>query len=87
MAKDLEFAVENKAGREQIFKTFDAACGYAVGLAAMDGEEHHVDVLCWSRAAARAWGGEDGAEQYDDDPDASVHDRITVRAEHVGRVA
>jgi hypothetical protein len=44
--------------------------------------------------AARFWqkvdkwyGGESGLEEYQEDPDASVSSRITVRADFVGRVA
>jgi hypothetical protein len=85
--KDLEFAVDDASGNERIFKSFDEAAGFAISLACSDGEEHNIDVLCWSKAAARAWGGEDAVESYREDPDASVTQRIVVRAENVGRVA
>jgi hypothetical protein len=85
--KNLEFAVEDHSGRKRIFKTFDVACGFAVSLAASDGRAHNVDVLIYSEAAARAWGGGEGLEQYREDPDASVSDRIEITANHVGRVA
>lgn len=37
---------------------------------------HTIDVVCWSRGAALLWAGEYGGEEYDADPDASVHDRL-----------
>lgn len=84
--KDVEFAVDQPDGRERIFKNFDAAAGYAVALAASDGRPRHIDVLIYSVAGARAWGGDYAVEEYRADPDASVSDRITVKADHVGRV-
>ena len=85
--KDLEFAVDDRGGRQQTFKTFAEACAFAVTVGASHGEEVNIDVLCWSKAAARAWMGDAGVEQYNEDPEASVSDRITIKVEHVGRVA
>jgi len=84
--KDVEFAVDDASGRERIFKTFDDAVGFAAALAASDGREHNVDVLVHSEAGARFVGGDDAVEQYREDPDASVHERIAIRAESKGRV-
>lgn len=85
--KNLEFAVDDPSGNQRIFKTWSEAAGYTVSLAASDGEPHNVDVLAWSRAAARAWAGDDGVASYDDDPEASVFERIEIRAESKGRIA
>ena len=85
--KDLDFAVDDAGGQERIFKTFEEACAFAVSIASSNGQEVNIDVLCHSKAAARAWGGDDGVEQYNEDPEASVSDRITITADHVGRVA
>lgn len=85
--KDVDFAVDDASGRERIFKAFDEACGFAVGLAASDGRSHDVDVLIHSEAGAKWWGGDDAVESYRDDPEASVSERITVQANAVGRVA
>lgn len=85
--KDLEFAVDDASGKERIFKTFDEAAGFAVVVGFGHGEPVNLDVLCWSRAAAKAWGGHDAAEQYDEDPEASVHDRLEISVNYVGRVA
>lgn len=88
--KDLEFEVESHgAGSQQSrnFKSWPEACGFAVALAASTGATVNVDVLAWSEGAARAWSGDDGVEQYREDPDASVFDRITIKADSKGRIA
>lgn len=87
MAKDLEFAVDDPSGKQKIFRSFKETCEFAVIKSASSGEEVVVDVLTYSRAGARRWGGEHGVEEYNADPDASVHDRIVIRAESQGRVA
>jgi hypothetical protein len=48
------------------------------------GEPVNIDVIAWDRGDAKAWGIE---ESYDEDPDASVSQRIVVRAEDLGRIA
>lgn len=85
--KGLEFAVDDALGRERIFTSFDEAAGFAISIGASHGRTVHLDVLCWSRAAAKAWGGDYGAEQYDEDPEASVHDRIEIKVNPIGRIA
>jgi len=84
--KDVDFSVDDASGSERIFKTFDEAAGFAVSLAASDGREHNVDVLIWSKAGARFYGGDYGVEQYEEDPEASVHERVVIRAESIKRV-
>lgn len=84
--KDVEFSVEDAGGNERIFKTFNEAAGFAVSLAVSDGTEHSVDVLVFSAAGARWLGGDDAVESYREDPDASVHERIVITAQAVGRV-
>jgi len=81
--KDVEFAVNTASGGQRTFRTFDEAAGFAVGLAVNKGSSVAVDVLVHSAAGARWWGIE---EQYREDPDASVSDRIEITANHVGRV-
>lgn len=85
--KGLEFAVDDSSGRQRIFDTFGEAAAFAITIAASNGREVNLDVLAWDRKAAKAWGGDDGVEEYDADPDASVSDRIVIRAESQGRVA
>lgn len=84
--KDVDFAVDDASGQERIFKTFDEAAGFALSLAASDGRTHNLDVLIWSKSGARFYGGDDGVEQYNEDPEASVFERIEVKANAVGRV-
>lgn len=88
--KDVEFAVE-RAGtmREQIYKTFDeaAATAIAIAIAASTGEAVYLDVLIYSRAGAKWWGGNEAVEMYEGDPEASVSQRVVVRAEDQGRIA
>lgn len=83
----VEFAVDDAAGDERIFKTFDEAAGFAIGLAASNGETIHLDVLVWSREGAAWWGGDDAEDQYDEDPEASVFERLEIRVNGLGRVA
>jgi len=85
--RDVEFAVDDASDRQRIFKSFDEACGFAVGLAASTGKSWNVDVLIHSKAGARSWGGDDAVEQYMEDVDASVSDRIRIKAEDQGRIA
>ena len=83
----VEFAVDDMSGHERIFKTFNEAAGFAVSIAASNGSTVNLDVLIWSPAGARAYGGDDAVEQYFEDPEASVFERIEIRADAVGRVA
>lgn len=84
--KDVEFHVEARGIDAQIFKSFDKACGHAVGLAASGKENVRVDVCIWSLEGARAWGGDDAVQEYNEDPDASVFERIEVKTDSKGRV-
>jgi hypothetical protein len=51
-----------------------------------DGEPHYIDVVTWTRAAAVKYAGSDGGDIYDEDPEASVFERIEVKARSFGRV-
>lgn len=85
--KDVEFAVGVKGTtNEDIFKTYEEAAGHAVFMAFSYGTTALLDVLVYSEAGARSWAGEHGVEQYREDPDASVFDRIEVKANVIGRV-
>jgi hypothetical protein len=84
--KDVEFAVDDASGQQHIFRTFDEAAGFAVALAVSDGRPHNIDVLVYSKAGARWWAGDEGAEEFEEDPEASVFERIVVRADSLGRV-
>ena len=92
----LEFHVTDERSQvTTIFTNFDKAAGFALSRACStwgrrplaSGNEMQIDVVTWSRAAARAWGGDTSVEIYDEDPDASVHERIIIKAESIGRIA
>jgi hypothetical protein len=84
--KDVEFAVDDFQDNERIFKDFEEAAGFAVTKALSSGRLVELDVLVHSRAGAKALEGDDGVERYDEDPEASVFERIVVRADSQGRV-
>jgi hypothetical protein len=84
--KDVEFAVDDASGKEYIFKTFDEAAGYAVSVSASNGRTVNLDVLVFSRSGAKAWGGMHALEQYDEDPDATIFERIEINVNVVGMV-
>lgn len=85
--KDVEFHVDHPiTGGTQVFKRLDEACLEAVVIAASQGRTVHIDVVVWSRAGAVWFGGSDGGDRYDEDPEASVFERIKVKADSLGRV-
>lgn len=84
--KDVDYAVDDASGRERVFKTADEAAGFAVSMALSDGREHDINVLVHSAAGARFVGGDDAVAEYEEDPETSVFERITVRAESKGRI-
>ena len=84
--KDVEFAVDDYQGNEKIFKRFDEAAAFAVEKAMSRGETVNLDVLVSSRAGAKWLYGDSGVEIYEEDPDASVFERIEVKANMMGRV-
>lgn len=84
--KDVEFAVDDASGNERVFRTWDEAAGFALALAASGKPDVALNVLVWSEAGARAYAGDDGVEQYREDPEASVFERILVNASDQGHV-
>ncbi len=80
----VEFAVDDAGGEERVFKTFGEAAGFAVSIAASNGQTVNLDVLVFSPQGARAYGGDDAVDQYNEDPEASVFERIEIRADVVG---
>ena len=83
---DVEYAVNDASGKERIFKTFDEAAGFAVGIALSRGETD-LDVLIWSEEGAEWYGGDDAVEQYNEDPEASVFERFEISVNAAGRVS
>lgn len=84
----LEFHVSDERGQgTTIFTNFDKAAGFALSRACSTGNEMQIDVVTWSKAAARAWGGDNAVEVYESDPEASVHERILIKAQALGHIA
>jgi hypothetical protein len=72
---------------EEVFLLFLKAADKAVRESLRrGGDKIEIDVVCFDREAARLWAGDDGVEQYDDDPDASVFERLTVTVRSEGKV-
>ena len=85
--KDVEYAVDDASGQQRTFKTFDEGAGFAVAVAAGGRSNVNLDVLVWTKAGARFYGGDDGVERYNEDPEASVFERLEISVNYVGRVA
>lgn len=84
--KDIEFAVDDASGKERIFKTWNEASGFAMSVAASRGWSG-INVLIWSEAGARAYGGSEAVSQYREDPEASVFARFEIQVNYLGRIA
>lgn len=82
---DLEYHVDSVDGEVSIFENFDDAGAAAIVRAAHCGEAT-IDVVVWSEEGARKFGGDDAVEQYHEDPDASVFERLQVKVNNWGRV-
>ena len=76
--------VEYAAG-DGYFDDYSLACLAAIEEALQRGRATH-DVIIHSRKGARWYGGDEAVEMYDEDPEASVFERIEVRANNLGRV-
>jgi hypothetical protein len=83
--KDVDYAVDDASGKEHIFKTWDEAASFALGMAASTGSAN-LDVLIHSTFGAKFYGGSDAVDQYKEDPEASVFERFEIRVNAVGRV-
>ena len=85
---DVEYAVDDASGKQRTFKSSNEAAGFAVSIAMSHGKPVNLDVLVHSPAGARWYrGSSDGVAEYEEDPEASVFDRIVVSAESIGRVS
>lgn len=83
--RDISFEVRCDEHREG-FTSADKAMAKAFVLA-VTGREVILDVLVFSRAGAKAWAGDTGAESYAEDPDATVFERYRVSVSFEGRIA
>lgn len=95
--KDVEFMVEGPEGSgasaatpefpDAYYDTADEASSIAIARSmSRGGEPVQINVLVMSKAGAKWYGGYYAVEVYEEDPDASVHEQIIVRAESVGRI-
>lgn len=85
MHDDLEYAVDDCEGNERVFNDPKNAQVFALDVAMARGESK-IDVLCWSEAGARAYGGSDAVERYREDPEASVFERFEIKVNNAGRI-
>lgn len=88
---DVDFVVGTFSSRNistdiNSFKTFNEAAGNAIGRAASSGREMAIDIIIYSKSGARWWAGDEGVEQYEEDPDASVFERFVIKAHSEGRI-
>ena len=83
--KDVEFHVQVESNNTEVFETWDEAAARACTLAVNEGSVK-LDVVVFSAAGAEWFMGEEGRKQYEEDPDASVFERIVVKANAQGRV-
>lgn len=84
---DVDYAVSSgrRGDTDFTLKTFDEAAAKALLIAVATGSSQ-LDVVVHSRAGARFVSGDDGAAQYDEDPEASVFERFQIRVNAQGRV-
>jgi hypothetical protein len=82
--RDVEFSI-TLGHKEVVFETLDEAAPYVLSAALADGRAF-LDVLVHSEEGAAWYGGDEARELYEDDPEASMFERIEVRASSLGRV-
>jgi hypothetical protein len=85
--KDVEFLVSSAgpALDEVVYDTFAAAAEFALSHAIATGSAD-LDVLVYSEAGARWYGGDDAVDEYLEDPEASVFERFEIKVNAMGRV-
>lgn len=81
--KDVEFHTRD----DKVFKTIEDAAGHAVIRGLGISAKQFIDVCIWSEDGAFWYGGNSAVEQYREDPEASVFERITLIVDSQGRVA
>ena len=80
--KDVEFHTDTGLAVPSFKKALEDAFHEALRT----GSTTNLDVVIWSRGGAKAWAGDYGVEQYDEDPEASVFQRFCIKVEDLGRV-
>lgn len=84
--KDVQFVVSWGEMSRYYSKWDDAVIRAFAASAQRGGDEVVIDVLIYGRAGAKAWMGAEGVRQYDEDPEASVFQRFSIRANDEGRI-
>lgn len=87
---DLEYHVQQQGIHvTTVIKTsFDEAVKQATHLLSDSAvKKVYIDVVTWTREAAVEYGGDAAGEVYDEDLDASVHDRIECTLNDAGKVS
>jgi hypothetical protein len=82
--QDVEYVVVVGTS-ERVFTDFDEALSFAFAAGLGIGKVI-IDVLVYSEAGARAFGGDDAVTEYRDDPEASVFRRVELTVNDMGRV-
>lgn len=85
--KDVEFHVSGFDNDAFITKSFKEASAEAVRNSIDLGEKWTgIYVVVHSEAGAKWWMGEEGVRRYREDPEASVFDKINVKAQSEGMI-
>jgi len=82
--QDVEYVVA-VGQSERVFSDFDEALSFAFAAGLAIGKVT-LDVLVYSEEGAKAFGGDDAAAEYREDPDASVFRRVELTINDQGRV-
>lgn len=82
---DVEYHVPTRYGRVLIYEHVEDA-GRRAFLEALAHGEATVDVVVCSEEGARSFGGDDAVDEYNEDPEASVFERMQIRLNNLGRV-
>jgi hypothetical protein len=87
--KDVDFEVFDARAHARVgettWKLFNKAAAHAVTIA-LSGGKPTIDIVVHSAAGARWLGGSDAVAQYEEDPEASVFERIEIKANSLGRL-
>lgn len=81
---DVGYEISDVSGKH--YGAFAEAAADALQHAIANGSAT-LDVVIWSEEGARWFGGDDAVEQYREDPEASVFERLEISANSLGRIA
>jgi hypothetical protein len=84
--KDVEYEISD-VNEHRILTTTNAREAMVRALeSAMTSGRSYLDVLIWSEAGAKFFGGTDALEHYRDDPEASIFERFEIKVNAQGRI-